>query len=314
MKKYFRIVYMGTPDFAVPSLERLVSEGHDVICSVTQPDRKRGRGGKVTFCPVKKKALELEIPVFQPERVRKKEAVEYIRSLEPDLLITCAYGQILPESLLETPVYGCINVHASLLPKYRGAAPIQRAILNGDSKTGITTMMTDIGMDTGDILIKEEIELSEDTTAGELHDELMYLGAQVLSKTLRELSNGTLERVKQVDSEATYAPMLKKEESIVDWSEDSFSIHNKVRAFDPWPGCFTEYNGKRMRITKSSYNHDYSGEKPGILMDASAEGLMVGCGTGTILIKGLQFENSRRMDVRDCWHNFEKGNLFGKGD
>jgi len=314
MKKYFRIVYMGTPDFAVPSLERLVSEGHDVICSVTQPDRKRGRGGKVTFCPVKKKALELEIPVFQPERVRKKEAVEYIRSLEPDLLITCAYGQILPESLLETPVYGCINVHASLLPKYRGAAPIQRAILNGDSKTGITTMMTDIGMDTGDILIKEEIELSEDTTAGELHDELMYLGAQVLSKTLRELSNGTLERVKQVDSEATYAPMLKKEESIVDWREDSFSIHNKVRAFDPWPGCFTEYNGKRMRITKSSYNHDYSGEKPGILMDASAEGLRVGCGSGTILIKGLQFENARRMDVRDCWHNFEKGNLFGKGD
>ena len=313
MKKSFRIIFMGTPEFAVPSLERLCADGHQVICSVTQPDKERGRGKKVSCSPVKEKSIELGVDVFQPERIKAKESVMFIKSLEPDLLVTCAYGQLLPKSILDFPEYGCINVHASLLPKYRGAAPIQRCILNGDAKTGITAMMTDAGMDTGDILLKREIEVPVDMTAGELHDGLMHLGADVISETLKKLSSGTLVREKQDNSAATHAPMLKKEESIVNWNEDSYSIHNKVRAFDPWPGCFTQYKGKRMRITGSSFTRDMSSFDPGTLISIDRKCLGVACGTGVLLISGVQFENGRRMDIESCWHNFNIGEKFGKG-
>jgi len=313
MKKSYRIIYMGTPEFAVPSLERLESDGHNVICVVTQPDRERGRGKKMTFSPVKEKAVELGMEVFQPERIRSIESIKHIASLCPDLLVTCAYGQILPQKLLDIPHYGCINVHASLLPKYRGAAPIQRCILNGDNRTGITTMMTDAGMDTGDILLKRDIEVPIDMTAGELHDELMLLGADVLSETLAALASGNLRRISQNDDEATHAPMLRKEESIVNWEQDSLSIHNKVRALDPWPGCFTDYKGKRMRITKSTFRKDNRKEKPGTLVGTSAEGLEIACGTGVLVVLGIQFENGRRMDSASCWHNFIAGDVFGEG-
>jgi methionyl-tRNA formyltransferase len=313
MKKPFRIIFMGTPEFSVPSLERLCSDGHQVICSITQPDKKRGRGKKVTYSPVKEKSIELGLDVYQPEKIKRKETIDFVGSLKPDLLVTCAYGQILPEKLLEIPGYGCINVHSSLLPKYRGAAPIQRCILNGDEKTGITTMMTDAGMDTGDILMQSEVDIPHEMTAGELHDRLMMLGADVLSETLQMLANGKLKRTPQKDADASHAPMLKKEESIVNWLDDSFSIHNKVRAFDPWPGCFTEYNGKRMRITKSTFSRDVSSDAPGTLIYAGRNGLLVACGSGILTISGVQFENGRRMDISDCWHNFTAGEVFGKG-
>jgi methionyl-tRNA formyltransferase len=313
MKKPFRIIFMGTPEFAVPSLERLCSDGHQVICTITQPDKERGRGKKVTYSPVKEKSIELGLDVYQPERIKRTESIEFIRKLEPDLLVTCAYGQILPEKLLAIPVYGCINLHASLLPKYRGAAPIQRCILNGDEKTGITAMMTDAGMDTGDILLKREIDIPYNMTAGELHDKLMVLAADVISIVLDMLAGGKLTATPQNDADASHAPMLKKEESIVSWIDDSFSIHNKVRAFDPWPGCFTEYNGKRVRITKSSFSRDISNETPGTLIKADRNGLSVACGAGILTILGIQFENGRRMDAADCWHNFTIGEVFGKG-
>lgn len=314
MKKPFKIVFLGTPDFAVPSLERLYSDGHKVLCSITQPDRKRGRGGKVSFSPVKEKSLELGINIFQPERIKRNESVEYIRSLEPELLVTCAYGQILPGKLLDIPAFGCINVHASLLPLYRGAAPIQRCILNGDEKTGITTMMTDVGMDTGDILLKKEISLPYDITAGELHDRLMFLGADAISETIEKLASENLPRKKQADEYATYAPMLRKEESVIDWTKDSFSIHNKVRAFDPWPGCFTQFKGKRVRITKSMFSKEVTGKKPGTILETDKEAISTACGQGVLKILGIQFENGKRMDVSMCWHNFSVGELFGKGN
>lgn len=312
--KPFKIVFMGTPEFAVPSLERLVSDGHGIAAVITQPDRKRGRGGEVSFSPVKKVALKHGIPVLQPERIRNKEYVVKLQRLEPDLLVTCAYGQILSKAVLDIPKYGCINVHASLLPKYRGAAPIQRAVMNGDKITGITTMMTDIGMDTGDILLKSETEITEDMTSGELHDILKESGAVLLSDTLIRLGEGSLERFPQDDSEATYAPMLKKEESIIDWEENSKAIHDKVRALNPWPGCFTTYKGKRMRIIRAGYvEREHSGQ-PGSISRLDSEMMEITCRTGYLRIYKLQFENKKATNIAQCWHNIDKKAVLGGKD
>ena len=310
--KHFRIIFMGTPEFAVPSLLRLIEDGHEIAAVVTQPDRKRGRGGSVSYSAVKKAAVDRGISVLQPERIRR--AVDEIADLGAELFVTCAFGQILPKNLLDIPKYGCINVHASLLPKYRGAAPIQRAVMNGDRYTGVTTMMTDAGMDTGDILLKEVIPVPVDMTAGELHDILMDIGAGLLSETLLKLGEGGLEATPQDDDFATYAPMLKKEESIVDWAKSASIIHDKVRALNPWPGCFTKYNGKRMRIIASDYETVPHDKLPGTVAGLGPDGLMVACGLGFLRVLRLQFENGKPMDISQCWHNLDRDAVLGQED
>ena len=312
--KYFKIVFMGTPDFAVPVLEKLINDGHELLAVVTQPDRKSGRGKAVSFSSVKKIALKNEIKVIQPEKIRKRVVAEELKEFNPELFITCAYGQILSQVILDIPKFGCINVHASLLPEYRGAAPIHRAVMNGDKITGITTMMTDRGMDTGDILLKAEVEIGENTTSGELHDVLMKTGAELISETLIKLGDGTLTRTPQDDAKSTHAPMLKKEESIVNWNSDSKSIHNKVRALNPWPGCFTKYLGKRMRIIKSGCSEAEHQKTPGTVTMVDKDKMEITCGTGYLYIYKLQFENGKPMEISQCWHNMKSGVVLGQED
>ena len=226
---------MGTPEFAVPCLERLVSDGHEVVGVFTQPDKPKGRGHKMQFPPVKEKAVEYNLPVFQPTKMKDGTAYEILKELAPELIIVVAYGKIIPQDILDLPKYGCVNIHASLLPRYRGAAPIQWCVLNGEKKSGVTSMQMDAGLDTGDMLIKAETEIGENMTAGELHDKLSMLGAEVMSKTIKKIIDGTLEREKQDDSLSNYAPMLSKELCPVDWTKSAEEIHNQVRGLSPWP-------------------------------------------------------------------------------
>lgn len=312
MKKRFRIIFMGTPEFAVPGLLKLIEEGHEIAAVVTQPDRKKGRGKTVSFPPVKKVAVEKGIKTMQPARIKKQEALEEIRKTGADLFVTCAYGQILPKELLDMPAYGCINVHASLLPKYRGAAPIQRAIMNGETTTGITTMMTDAGMDTGDILLKKEVAIDEKANAGDMHDILMHEGALLLVKTLDRLAEGNLKPVPQDDARATYAPMIKKGEGLVDWDMPCKKVHDNIRGLTPWPGSFTFHEGKRLKILSTGYNEKEHDLEPGTIAEASNDSLSVACGSGMLEIYRLQFENCKAMDISQCWHNIDTGGLLGK--
>lgn len=305
---------MGTPEFAVPSLDMLLKEGYDVVAVVTQPDKPKGRGNKVAFPPVKEYAIEHGINVLQPQKVKTEEFASTIRDINPDLLITAAYGKILPKSVLDIPKYGCINVHGSLLPKYRGAAPIQRSIMDGEKVTGITTMYTDEGMDTGDMLLKGEIEITEDMTAGELHDKLSVLGAEVLKETLVKLKEGVLERIPQQDSEASYAAMMTKDTGLVDWTKSSKEIHNLVRGTNPWPGAFTYYNGDKMKIWVTSVVSESGNNlKPGTICEVGKDGIIVACGTGKLNIKELQFDSCRKMCVDDyiCGHKMDEGEILG---
>lgn len=309
-----KIVFMGTPEFAIPSLDMLVREGYNVAAVVTQPDKPKGRGNKLSPPPVKIYAMEKNIPVLQPEKVRTGEFAERLRELAPDLFITAAYGRILPADVLSIPPLGCINVHGSLLPKYRGAAPIQWAVINGESKTGITTMYTDVGMDTGDMLLKGEIDISQDMTTGDLHDKLSDLGAEVLKETLKILKEGTLKREKQCEAEATYAPIIKKETGQIDWSKNSKDIHNLVRGTNPWPGAFTEYKGEKMKVWKTEMvKKDKSGLKPGTICGVGKDGIIVAAGDGLVRILEVQFESCRKMCVEDylCGHEINEGEILG---
>jgi len=309
-----KIVFMGTPEFAVPSLDMLLKEGYDVVAVVTQPDKPKGRGNKLALPPVKEYALKNGIEVLQPEKVKTEEFADRIRKINPDLLVTAAYGRILPKSVLDIPQYGCINVHGSLLPKYRGAAPIQWAIINGEEKTGITTMFTDVGMDTGDMLLKGELEITEDMTAGELHDRLSLLGAEVLKRTLEKLKEGTIERVPQSDAEATYASMMKKDTGLIDWTKTSREVHNLVRGTNPWPGAYTYYKGEKMKIWLTSVvSKDSHDMKPGTICKVSRDGIDIACGEGKLNIKDVQFESCRRMCVEDyiCGHKMDEGEILG---
>lgn len=309
-----KIVFMGTPEFAIPSLDMLVKEGYDVVAVVTQPDKPKGRGNKMCPPPVKEYAMEHGIEVLQPDKVKTEEFTEKIREINPDLMITAAYGKILPKSVLDIPKYGCINVHGSLLPKYRGAAPIQWSIINGDKVTGITTMYTDVGMDTGDMLLKGEIEITEDMTASELHDKLSVLGAEVLKETLKKLKDGTLERIPQTDSEATYAAMMTKELGCIDWTKSAKEIHNLVRGTNPWPGSYTFYCGNKMKVWVTSVmSEDEHNLKPGTILKVSKDGMVVACGKGKLNIKDIQFDNSRRMSIEEyiCGHKINEGEILG---
>jgi methionyl-tRNA formyltransferase len=305
---------MGTPEFAVPSLDMLVKEGHDIAAVVTQPDKPKGRGNKLTSPPVKTYAVEKNILVLQPDRVRTPEFINRVKELKPELFVTAAYGKILPKDLLDIPPKGCINVHGSLLPKYRGAAPIHWAVINGERKTGITTMYTDVGMDTGDMLLKSEIEISENMTVGELHDKMAFLGADVLIKTIRELQNGTLLREKQCDGEATYAPMMKKDTGLIDWDKISKDVHNLVRGTNPWPGAYTFYRGEKMRVWKTEVIDKNPDKKPGTICSVGKDGITVACRDGFIKVLEVQFESCRKMCVEDyiCGHKIDEGEVLGQ--
>jgi len=310
-----RIVFMGTPEFAVPSLEMLVTEGYEVAAVVTQPDKPKGRGKKTAMPPVKEYAINNNIEVLQPSKVKTPEFVSAIRDLKPDLLVTAAYGKILPQDVLDIPPYGCINVHGSLLPKYRGAAPVNWAIINGEKITGITTMYTDAGMDTGDMLLKAEIEITDDMTAGELYDKLARLGAQVLKDTVKKIEDGTLQRIPQPHEQATYAPIMDKSVGCIDWSKSARAVHNLVRGTNPWPVAFTYYKGQKMKVWVTSVlNEENRNIAPGTICKVGKEGLVVACGTGMIAVKEVQFESSRRMTIEEyiCGHKMDEGEILGQ--
>ncbi|HYE80589.1 MAG TPA: methionyl-tRNA formyltransferase [Clostridia bacterium] len=309
-----RIIFMGTPDFAVPCLKELLLQKHDIAAVVTQPDRAKGRGKKLAPPPVKVLAEEAGIPVYQPEKIKTEEFTQVLKALKPDLIIVVAFGQILSQEILDIPPLGCINVHASLLPKYRGAAPINWCIINGEHKTGITTMYMDKGLDTGDIILKRETEISENETAGELHDRLMELGAKVLSETLELLKKGDLVRIPQNNEEASYAPIMTKTLGKIDWSKDAVEIRNLIRGTYPWPGAYSTYSGKVFKIMaadicETAVRHENQGWITRVEMDS----IIVSCGTGSLIIKELQFENEKRMSVGAYLrgHEIEEGVTLG---
>lgn len=292
-----RIVFMGTPDFAVPCLQALLDAGHAVCGVFTQPDKPKGRGYALAPPPVKELALERGIPVYQPATLRTPEAAALVASLLPEVIVVVAYGKLLPKEILQLPPHGCINVHASLLPKYRGAAPIQWAVINGDEVTGVATMQMDEGLDTGDILLVEKTKIGENETSGELFDRLRDLGAQVLVETLRQLEAGTLERRPQGNEGASYAPMLSRELSAIDWSRSAREIHNLVRGLSPWPVASSVYQGKRIKIYQTQVSGKESGE-PGQVLPG--KDFLVCCGQNTALkLMTVQYEGGKRMDGSD---------------
>lgn len=300
MNNPLRIIFMGTPDFAVPTLQALLDSPDEVVTVICQPDRKKGRGKKLSPPPVKVLAEQAGIPVLQPTNIRTEDFLETIRALQPDLIIVTAYGRILPGSLLNLPPLGTINVHGSLLPKYRGAAPIQWAVLNGETETGVTIMQVDEGMDTGDILLPVSLPITEDDTSGSLFVKLSKLGGEALVKALGLLKEGKLPPITQDDSLATEAPMLTKEMGHLDWSKDAEELHCLVRGLDPWPSAYGFLAGKRFRFFRSRVVNEEVMEAPGTLCRADKDGILVATGRDYLLIRDIQPEGKRRMTVQSC--------------
>lgn len=299
MKQSYSIVYMGTPDFAVPSLMTLAQSRHKVVMVITQPDRPKGRGCKMCCTQVKEAAQLHDLPVSQPDKVKDPQFVDQIRALKPDLFVVAAFGQILPVDLLEIPTLGAINIHASLLPKYRGAAPIQRVILNGEQVTGITTMKMDTGMDTGDILLARETSIEPSDTAGSLHDRLSILGADLLMDTLDALSAGTLKPTPQDHRQATYAPMLKKQDGKIDWQRPARDLEFFIRGMNPWPGAFTLFGDKRLAIYQARAMEGTYEAPPGTVVQGFDDELRVATGQGALAVEELQPASGRRMSIAD---------------
>lgn len=291
-----RVIFMGTPDFAVPSLQKLLDRGDEVCAVFTQPDKPKGRGHKLQAPPVKELALEHGIPVYQPATLREKSAQQLIADLKPELIVVAAYGKLLPKAVLDTPKYGCINVHGSLLPKYRGAAPIQWAVIHGEEIAGVTTMYMGEGMDTGDMLLKAETPVGSEETAGELFDRLMVLGAELLGQTLDELEKGTLKRIPQNENEATHAPMLSKELAVIDWNRSAKEIHDLIRGLNPWPCVSVILEGNRVKLLASRVCPEQG--TPGTAKNRNGE-LMLFCGDGSLKITELQTEKGKRMSGKE---------------
>ena len=291
-----KIVFMGTPDFAVPSLEALI-EKFGVEAVFTQPDRPRGRGKKMVFSPVKEVAVKHDIKVFQPEKLKDdREAVEYLKELKPDFIIVVAFGQILTKEVLDIPKYGCINLHASLLPMYRGAAPLNWVIINGEKKSGNTIMLMDVGLDTGDMLLKDEVEITDNMTSGELHDILMNRGGELLIKTIEGLADGSIKGEKQ-EGETCYAKMLSKETGKINWNNSAESIHNLIRGLNPRPIAHTTYKDENMKIYESEVLAESSNKEAGTIIEVSKKGMKVSCGKGILLVKKIQFPNGKPLTI-----------------
>ena len=291
-----KIVFMGTPDFAVPSLEKIISE-YGVEAVFTQPDRPKGRGKKMAFSPVKEVAVKHDIKVFQPEKLKEdREAIEYLKELKPDFIIVVAFGQILTKEVLDIPRIGCINLHASLLPMYRGAAPLNWVVVNGEKVSGNTTMLMDVGLDTGDMLLKDEVEITENMTAGELHDKLMVSGAELLIKTIDGMSKGEITPIKQ-EGETCYAKMLSKDTGKIDWNKSAKDIHNLIRGLNPWPIAHTTYKDENMKIYESTVLSENSSKEPGTIISVNKNGMKVNTTDGIILIKKIQFPNGKPLTI-----------------
>lgn len=309
-----KIVFMGTPDFAAGILEDIIKAGHEIALVVTKGDKPRGRGKEVTFTPVKEVALKHNLPVFQPHRIKDAEAIETLKKYEADVFVVVAYGQILSREILDMPKKICVNIHASLLPKYRGAAPIQWAVIDGEQYTGVTTMRMEDGIDTGDIIETITYELKSDETGGSLFDKLMELGGKLIVSTLEKIENGTATFTKQDDSNSTYAKMLNKKLGDIDFSMDAVSIERLIRGLNPWPSAYTSLNGKNLKIWKAVTKEDEYEGQPGEIVYVSEDEMYIKTGKGVLGIIELQLEGKKRMYIQDFLHGnkIEKGIVLGK--
>ncbi|MGM9551198.1 MAG: methionyl-tRNA formyltransferase [Clostridia bacterium] len=307
-----RIMFMGTPEFAAVSLKTLIEKGYCISAVVSQPDKKQGRGMVLTPTDVKKVAIEYNIPVFQPETIKNGELMPFLEEIDPELIIVVAYGKILPEYVLNYPKYGCVNAHASILPAYRGAAPIQRAVINGEKETGVTAMYMEKGLDTGNIIMVEKIPIADDDTAETLHDKLALLGADVLIQTIERFKKGDFSSEKQDDSKATYAHMLTKAEGEIDWNKTSDEIYNLIRGMDSWPMAYT-YLGEKRFVPYKTEKVSGTG-KIGEIINVNNEGITVAAKNGAIKIKEVKFDGKKRMSVKDylVGNKIEKGSILGR--
>ncbi|OVE69751.1 methionyl-tRNA formyltransferase [Clostridium diolis] len=298
------IVFMGTPDFAVPSLQRMIKE-YNVTAILTQPDKPKGRGKKMAYSAVKEEGLKHEIPIYQPIKLKDdRDLIEKLKELKPDFIIVVAFGQILTKEVLDIPKYGCINLHASLLPMYRGAAPLNWAIINGEKSSGNTTMLMDVGLDTGDMILKDEVEITNNMTTGELHDILMVRGADLLVKSIEGISKGDIVPEKQ-GNETFYAKMLDKNIANIDWNKSAEEIHNLVRGLNPWPIAYTDYKNERMKIYETEVLKEKSNKEPGTIIDVSKNGVKVSCKEDVILIKRVQFPNGKPLTIEQYINGHE---------
>ena len=291
----WRIIFMGTPEFACPNLQTLIDRGEEVVAVFTQPDRPKGRGQKLAPPPVKELALRYGIPVHQPLKVREQSCIDLIRDLRPDLIVVVAFGQILPKALLDIPPHGCINVHASLLPRYRGAAPLNWCIVNGERETGVTTMLMDVGLDTGPMLLEQSTLIGENEDISSLHDRLSVMGADLLGATIDRLKAGDLVPRPQDDAASCYAPMLKKEHGVVDWNRPATEIHNQVRGLSVWPGAVTTLDGLQLKIYATRVGSGAG--TPGTVLSATKQGVEVACSSGSLMIGELQLAGKKRLDA-----------------
>ncbi len=308
-----RVVFMGTPDFAVGTLKAIIEAGHEVVGVVTQPDKPKGRGKTMQYTPVKEVALAHEIPVFQPVKVKEESAVEKIRAWKPDVMVVVAFGQILSKELLDLPKYGCINVHASLLPKYRGSAPIQWTIIDGEPESGVTTMQMDEGVDTGDMLEQVVVPLSADETGGSLFGKLAQEGAKLLVHTLEQVEAGSLQPVKQEHTKATHAKMLDKQLGNIDFSKPAVEIERLIRGLNPWPSAYTKLQGKTLKIWKAAVVESESKGACGTIVSVTKHDLFVQTGEGLLQLQEVQLEGKKRMDIDAFLRGItvEKGTVLG---
>ena len=307
--KPYKILFFGTPEFALPSLKALIETPNEILGVVTQPDRPKGRGRKLTPPPIKVLAQKHNLPIYQPEAVRDKVFLKEVQQLKPDLLVVVAFGQFLPKALLEIPPLGGINVHPSLLPKYRGAAPINWAIINGETITGISIIKVSLQMDSGDILFQKAISIEPDETAGELHDKLATLGAEALLETIRQMQSGTIISIPQDDRLATYAPKLKREDGYIHWDKPAINIANLIRGLAPFPGAYTYLDGKLLKLFRPKAISASVEAPPGTIVEATHDGLKISTGQGVLLIKEVQLQGKRRLPVKE----FIKGHPDLKG-
>lgn len=308
-----KIIFMGTPDFSVGTLEALADAGHEIVLAVTQPDKPKGRGKEMQYPPVKEAAMKRGIPVFQPVKIREPECMEELARYQADVMVVVAFGQILPAKILQMAPYGCINVHASLLPKYRGAAPIQWAVIDGEKVSGVTTMQMDEGLDTGDMLLKKEISLDPDETGGSLHDKLAAAGAALCVETLRRLEAGTLAPEKQGESPTAYARMLRKEMGRIDWTQDAAKIERLIRGLNPWPSAYTVWDEKTMKIWEAEVWEENTEAEPGTVTEVGKDFFAVQTKQGQLKIKQLQIPGKKRMDAGAFLRGYkvEKGSCLG---
>ena len=300
-----RVVFMGTPDFAAGILEAVVLAGHEVVLAVSQPDKPKGRGKALQFPPVKEYAISQGIEVYQPRKVREAECVEFIRERQPEIIVVAAFGQILPKELLDLPKYGCINVHASLLPKYRGAAPIQWAVINGDKVSGVTIMRMDVGLDTGDIIETAETEISPEETGGSLFHKLEKLGAKLLVETMEKIENGTARYTKQEESQASHVGMIDKSMGDIDWKKSAVEIENLIRGLNPWPSAYTRLNGKTLKIWKALPEPGGEPQKAGCVYLVNKKELKIHTGDGVLSLLEVQLEGKKRMDIPSFLRGYE---------